>query len=332
MPSTENEEVVNDAPIEELDVGTEQVQETPEVESVAAETQQVETPKPAWYQALGMDDVADESAAVERLRHQLTDAQRIAEENRQYQMLLYQERQRQQQAQQVQQPQVQKPKREVPEFHPSWLEMVTKDDGGNLVSKPGADPTLPSKIQAYAKWREDEINGFIRDPSAMLNEFYETALQSRVQELIQSQMEQYHNTMAVNAWENQHRDLIYAPNSQNLTPAGQRIVQYANEEMRLGVADKLQALNRGVQRLHYELLMSGGQQQPAPAPKPPAQVSQDKKETFLRTQAQRKPSRSGAIQDTETNPAPRSRFDFKTELLANLEKAGIGPNDKIAID
>lgn len=66
-----------------------------------------------------------------------------------------------------------KPKRQVPEWNPEFEALLTTDENGNVVARPGADPTLPAKYIAHRRWQAQEQQRFFNDPAAY---FAETVL------------------------------------------------------------------------------------------------------------------------------------------------------------
>lgn len=64
-----------------------------------------------------------------------------------------------------------RPRREVPEFDPEWMNLVRRDEEGNLVPiATWVDPSIPGKVHKYAQWKQAEEARFLRDPLSVLKE------------------------------------------------------------------------------------------------------------------------------------------------------------------
>lgn len=62
-------------------------------------------------------------------------------------------------------------KRHVPNFDESMLDMVTRDDKGNLVPvSEYINPTIVPQVEAYLKWYKNEQSRIVRDPLSVLEE------------------------------------------------------------------------------------------------------------------------------------------------------------------
>lgn len=316
---------------------------TPSTETEAVETPAVETAvETPWYSGLG-DEYSglSQEAAQERIRYQLQESRRIQQEADGYKTLLLRQQQAEQSARhqaQQQSQQAAKPKRNVPEYDPAWLEGVTRDEKTNqLVAKPGFMMDLPAKIQAYAKWREDELNKFIHDPSAYLQEQMQDMIAQQSQQVFQSQFVPFQTQLAtalsVNKWEEEYADILFEKGGRNAanpqyTWAGKQIVDGANKYLSMGLSH-VQALDQALKDTHYNALMSGKIPTNGNGTNGHAVPNVNGREQALRVAAQngqRKPSKQVP---SETADRPRPRKSFQEIAMEGMAAIGKGPHDPI---
>ncbi len=146
-------------------------------------------------------------------------------------------RQRKQQAVQPQAP----PPWQGPEFQKDWLQLVERDENtGRLRSKPGYDPTIAEKVEAYAQWREK----FLDQPEQVIAPLIE----QRAQQLIEAKFAEYNERqtadqiVAANAsWmfaaDAQGRPVFTAQGQRQLTAEGVGYARAADTLWRGGLRD-----------------------------------------------------------------------------------------------
>lgn len=85
----------------------------------------------------------------------------------------------------------QEAKRRVPDFDESMLEMVRRDENGNLVPvNEFINPTVVPQVESYLKWYQNEQQRIVRDPLAVLEE---AGLQDRFLKPLQDRITQLEN-------------------------------------------------------------------------------------------------------------------------------------------
>jgi hypothetical protein len=120
----------------------------------------------------------------------------------------------------------------APAFKREWLAQVETDpETGQLRAKPGYDPSLPEKVQAYADWRDK----FLQAPDEVLKPWVAAEAQQIVQQQMATYQEQAQAQQLVQAeaqWMFQG-GRVGAP----LTAAGQMYGRAADQFFRAGLRD-----------------------------------------------------------------------------------------------
>ena len=81
----------------------------------------------------------------------------------------------------------------VPEYSEDWLseQFVGYDENGNLVAKPGADPSLPQKIKAHQKWQRQALETMLHNPLEFVPQaFFSSPYFGKFVQDIEQRMEQ----------------------------------------------------------------------------------------------------------------------------------------------
>lgn len=81
---------------------------------------------------------------------------------------------------------------EPPEYDPAWRYQITQDDQGNYVPVKGAPPDVVQKYLSYHKWRENQLDTFLRDPQSYLGKVLDAKtreIEERLQRTSAEQME-----------------------------------------------------------------------------------------------------------------------------------------------
>jgi hypothetical protein len=254
------------------------------------------------------------------------------------------EAQRQQQWVAQQQAQQQRPKRQVPEWDSRWLEQLTTDEKGNVVLRPGADPSVLSKIHAYRDFKAKEEADFINDPVKFV---MERGGAEHFQQMARQQAEQlvvgYIENQQMREFENKWKAWLYEDHQiepeqggwQRPTAACVAIAQRANQLMQGGVRSRVQALKVAWGEFEANWKLSNPQFfQPQPtngapanghtstngAPKP-VETNEQISRRVAATAATQKNNRGRAAPPT----LPASRPNFRKMLDADLSRAGLGP-------
>lgn len=198
---------------------------------------------------LSPDGYEDDRAALQGLAAQALQARQLYQQNQYYQRLLREQQMpvQQQLNQQFAQPGGQHPGQQypgqqypgqpiqqqplqvqqqapapkpflpkLPEFDERSIEFLTRDDSGNVVAKPGADPRLVQQYHEWTRAREQAVNKLISDPQGYAEWAYQSQ-QEKIQQAIESRvdakLQAYHT-------ENDARQYI-ATNAQRIFQIGQ---------------------------------------------------------------------------------------------------------------
>lgn len=278
--------------------------------------------QPSWRESLGGPYAElDDAQAVERLRNDLAQARQAHQAAQNYQYLLAQREAQLQQlvaAQQQQQTQAQQQVApwQAPEYDPGWLNLLKRDDDGNVVSVSGADPLLPQKVRAWVDWKAQKEREFYENPYQFVwNGLYQP-IQQVVAQQVNAALADYHNRVSVQDWEARHRDLLYEADGRPTSLFG-KIVGLAKQ---LG-GQNAEALDRALAQLRAEAVLAQAQQQTA--------GSDGAKIDFLKRN-QRNPRRAGAVpKAARAQPANRVS-NFYDDAMKAFEEAGFSAEDQIA--
>lgn len=166
-----------------------------------------------------------------------------------------------------------------PPFKKEWLAQVERDEAtGQLRAKPGYDPSVAERVQAYADWRDS----FLDNPEKVVSPLVET----RAQQLIEAKFAEYRQQelarqlVATNRpWAVQHDPQgrpVADPRTGGpmLTPAGVVYAQEADRLWRAGLQDVRQVDHYARAAAENYVLRGRLQAEstaPATTPAPPAQ-------------------------------------------------------------
>jgi hypothetical protein len=233
--------------------------------------------------------------------------QRVQPYASQFQEFLAQ-RQQQQALQQAQQP---KPWA-APPFKREWLAQVETDEAtGALRAKPGYDPAIADKVQAYADWRDK----FLQAPDEVLKPW----VASEAQQIVQAQMAVYQEQQQADALIQRESTWMFQGGQRGgpLTAAGQMYQRVTNALFQGGLHDVRQLHAAGVSAVQNAFFRQQAQAQAASqtnAARTPAQQAEAPLSvagTIGRrgTSGARQPTK----QDTQPNMSLRQRLMMKTE-------------------
>lgn len=325
---------VEDAASAEVDDEIDDESQEGDVSAVAddeGESQEPEQPhQPSWREQLGPEFAElDDATALARIQENLRQAQQYQAAAQQWQHLYasqaqaLQQQQMQQQAAAAQKPQ--EPSWKPPEFNPAWLQQLTKNEAGETVLKPGADPTILSKIQAYVAWKEEQEQKFFSNPY----DFILPGIQPKVEQLIDQRVQQalsmQADEFAVAQWERDNIKVLttdgraIAPNLANLSPIGRAIVEKSQELLAAGIGNRRAALERA-----YEIVAGNVAWAQLTQKQQEAQLAKNatgKKEAFLRTQATKRNRDGTFAKNGKTEPIFKKRLSFKERLRSEFEHA-----------
>ena len=181
---------------------------------------------------------------------------------------------------------------ERPEYRREMLDMVTRNEAGELVPKPYANPSVLDNINKFAQWRETGMDQLLSDPVGTLKDGLMPLIQEQAYhiaaQIATQQQEQFYLAQETD----KNREWAIDPNTGALSPAGVRWSNYFQFFREQGM-DYHKAGRLAHKSLNGDLFEMGLLKQPEPTPaKPAAQSEAEKKLGFLKGAA-RQPNRSG---------------------------------------
>ncbi len=217
----------------------------------------------------------------------------------------------------------QPPAWQAPEYNEQWMAVVERDpETGQLRSKPGYDPSLPQKVQAYADWREN----LLRAPHTVMQPLMEQTALRLIDERLAAQREQTtaEQIVARNAaWlfaTTPQGAPVYTANGQpQFTAEGVLYARASDAAWRGGVRDPrlIDQIARG-QVENAVLRQRLAQLQPAATPAAAIAASEAR------------PSLAGALSRPSTGAAhtngSQTGLSLRERLTVNLDRAG-APQD-----
>jgi hypothetical protein len=195
-------------------------------------------------------DLSNHQDDASALAHLIQEAQRARQANvyaRLGEQLAPQANQIREYLQQRQQPQQQAPPAwQPPEFDERWMSLVQRDEGtGVFYAKPGVDPAIAQKVNAYAEWQSK----FQRNPAEVIEPMVATRAQEIAQNLVREQFETYRREQEARQILQQHASWIYQQDQQGrpianpntgqpqLSPLGARYASIVSELTQVGITD-----------------------------------------------------------------------------------------------
>jgi hypothetical protein len=298
----------------------------------------------------GLRDAPNDQVAAQQLIGWMAQ-QRQREEQTRYQLHQYQQQlaANQQQAQRVQQmapaqPQYTPPARqqwEAPEFNQAWLELVTRDQEGNLVAKPGVQPDLPQKILAYATWKQEQEQKFWSNPAEFVAPMLQEQIQQQARQIFQAEMSQRQNQHFIESHIRDNADWLYEKdptgniavdpytNRPVQSVYGQRYIQHMYAAQQMGIMSDQGMADYARRQLRADLIESQQQsaaQQSLQNQQMYAQTNTQLKTRALQNGATRRQDRAGTYQ--RNTSAPRAghqnpRLSLKQAMARDMVEAGI---------
>ena len=318
--AAEVEEVVDETPVET---------EGGDLESVETEVEEAPS-KPSLAEAFKAHNLnlPDDPEVLTRELRALAERARKADElERQVQWYAHQQSQQQAPPQETKKEAAARKKLwDLPQFDRRAMSLLTQDENGNIVVRPGGDPTLPAQ---YAKWKEareeamDKALEMLADPYA----FYEQNIQPHAAEQYaqmaaeasQAAVYQYQQQQRLQAFENENIEWVYEKDvsgrpTRQLSPAAQQWNQFYNEAIQYRHNDPI---GYATDRLDAILFRSRLEQEAATKDQP---TEADKKHDFLAAAA-RKPNKGGTMEKRTRSTPPQHKDGDKLfeDLKARLK-------------
>lgn len=133
---------------------------------------------------------------------------------------------------------------DLPQFDYQMRALLTQDEQGNVVARPGADPQLPIQYQQYRQQREQILDDIIRKGPEAFWGGYESRVQEMVNNGVQQQINELKQTLAKEKYIDQIMPMIRDEQTGELTTYGMahgqslQAHQAAPSEWRAALADK----------------------------------------------------------------------------------------------
>lgn len=256
--------------------------------------------------------------------------QRAAEAD-QIRRMLWQQSQQMQQRPQAPPPTAEVPKQKMPwdipgDFDPSMMEMLYTDAEGNILVKPGGDPTLPDRFKKWDKAQKAAQQKFLSDPYGSLKDGFMPLIQQEAQRIVQEQFQQQQSQQYIQSYqarlqkfEAENKSWTHDPITGGLTPMGRLWDDNLRYHASIGHRDPFAAADAAVDA---ELARQGWmQQEQQPATPPPTQQQQQL--AFLKGRAQQ--GRGGSMRRPNGKKSPPQDYDPFKKLREDL--AGVDPAD-----
>ncbi len=156
-----------------------------------------------------------------------------------------------------------------PPFRQEWLAMVERDpETGGLRSKPGYDPALPEKVQAYSDWRDR----FMQEPEAILGPLVD----ERARQYVQQELGQYKEQDLAQRLIQREATWIFQGGSVGgaLTPAGRLYGQVVGSLYQGGLRDVAQLHTAAIAHVQAAVFRAQHVQAAAQPPAAPAAAAE----------------------------------------------------------
>lgn len=290
------------------------------------------------YVAEEDDDESVVDGLLRKLQAAETERQRYAQQQQAQQQYAQQlqvwQAQQQYAAQQAQQAQQ---KRElqgrlaawnkVPEYDQQWMEFLTTDDQGNVVVKPGGDPTLPQKIAARREWERQAVQSMISEPVGFVQDafFQNPQIQQHIQSIatqVAHQLVQQSRQQDMEAAQIADEVRGWAFDEQRKpTAAGQVYLQAVQQFAIDPRTPTPKAQHDAAMQYVLPLLKQMQAQQPASTPK---ESGAAKRIGILKKGATNLTGRGGSLPKTERKvPAQDGRLSLDERLRRSLAAEGV---------
>lgn len=298
----------DDPPPETTDLGDPPEPDEPEPEEPVA-------PAPEYWREYGAQDEPSFKQQMAQWRQQAAQA----EQYRQHAAVLWQMNQQALQRQQAPAPAQPKLPWNIPTgYSPDMESLLTVNESGEIVSRPGVDPTLPQKRREYMAARDQAISQFLSDPGAIVQNVMGDYVKQQAMQIAQSQIHEYHRQNALRTFESQNLEWLYdAPGV--LSPAGNLWNQHYVSALQSGLPDPIGYATNAVDAAAFREDLNSRAAAEAQGITPDANAQ--KKRALLTDSAGRKPNRSGSFRKPgkEKGAPPQNRTRLWSDLRKKLD-------------
>lgn len=226
-----------------------------------------------------------------------------------------------------------------PQIRESYKQYLVKDENGREVISPDAPLDARHALYEYQKYKADFAQKFLTNPEEALGPMVEKIAADRARAIVEGQLREVGEQGYVSTLEQQNSDWLYEKDGRTPTREGLMIQKYIGVASQRGLATPQERWEFACDMVERDLLREVIEQReqaaqrptftaPAAAPAPavaPAQapVPQNQAERdieYLRREASRNPSRSGAPADPRI---PKGPMTFEQRLRAQMARDGI---------
>ncbi len=256
----------------------------------------------------------------------LTTLRQQSSEAQQLRAMLWQMTQRQQQQPTVQQKPPEPPKApwEVPQFDRGMLQMLTTDENGNIVPKPGADPTLADQYRRWNTARESALDKLVNDPYGTLQAGMMPLVQQEAQRIVQEQFQQMQRQQSEAAISQRLAQLNKDPNYVDPmtgmpTPIGQEWNSHFAYARSIGHRDPVAYAESQIDAALLRFKLEQEQQEAANAPPPATPAEKRKSEQLAFLKGRQQPGRGGSMRRKNGAKSPPQDYDVWKKLREDLK-------------
>lgn len=223
----------------------------------------------------------------------------------------------------------------VPEWHDDWRSLVMRNEAGEIVARPGVDPTLPQKIEQRQKWEEKALRSMLDNPSQFVFEVLKNHPDFQQIQNSQSQYQQefqaYQDKMEADRIATAREPYLFARDAQGqriATQAGQVYIAAVNEAteafQRKGVVPDSQTLDAIAWKAALPYALAAQEQAKKPV-ETPSEKKQKRQLDFSKSKAAQ-----GSNKSRKRTPAPKFNGDIEAMdryAIEQMKKAGIDPHE-----
>lgn len=271
-----------------------------------------------YFAKAGLKDVPDDPAQfASRYQQMAQSAQEAANLRQMTQWLQVQLAQAAQPKPEPPKPAERKKLWEIPQFDPALKQGLMLDENGQVVVKPGYDPSLPQQYQKYqAAVEQAQVQSLqmLSDPHAFVEQHIQPALapfiQQQAMQIAQQQMAEYQERTEIQRFEQENRDWVYQADGVTLSPLAQQWNQHYGYAKQIGFPN---AVAYATKMIDAELFSHYAAQQANPQP------TEAEKKMALLNSGRRSPNRGGSFPNRHKKGPPQNKSDLWAGLRNKLE-------------
>lgn len=218
---------------------------------------------------------------------------------------------------------------ELPEYDPSWLNLLTRDEEGNVVAVPGADPELPRKVQSYQQARERAIEKLLRNPTEVMVPAIREQVSAMINQAVGTNLSAFQAQYEAETFLNKRRDLF------ELDESGQSTGRFNEDGVKFGQYLH-EAAGRGIYRQDHQIAYASQQlerdrqyRQSSEAATKEESGNKKRLKTLKRAAGTRRGNSRGQSVTHSKKLPQDAGLTFEQQLANSFKQAGFDPSDKI---